>query len=161
MKTQTLQVLCADCLLPISHSCPSEGRVYVVAGRDVSEGHTLATGQESRRTIVFEQYVDETGIDAARKRAAYLAQQGYGPTRIGRLVFIDDEQSTQEWIIAAFGDLINAIDTGVQTKHLKEVETKAARSYGREGIGLLAAARAALAALVALQPEVSDAETKA
>lgn len=44
--------------------------------------------------IVFETYVNGATLEQAQARAAQLEQHGYGPCRVGRVVFEDEPRFT-------------------------------------------------------------------
>jgi hypothetical protein len=73
----------------------SAAPVYVVvASDDLNRKYLERALQEDRKRkpnpIAFETNVNGATLEAARIRAAYLEQQGYGACRIARLVFEDE-----------------------------------------------------------------------
>lgn len=64
----------------------SAAPIYVVVCQNDKPHPTY--GRDERGAIVHETYVDDTSLEAARKRAAMF--EAWGPCRIARLVFEDE-----------------------------------------------------------------------
>jgi hypothetical protein len=64
--------------------------IYVVVASDDMGPYRQECPDEPRNPIVFETNVNGATLEAAQARCAQLEACGYGPCRIGRVVFEDE-----------------------------------------------------------------------